>query len=108
MSREIFKLPKYQAIASDILQKIADGTFPVGSKVPSMVELTAQYRVAPNTVGRAIDMLRELGVVESRLGIGTFVLTAEVEQEVSLATRVSQLEAQMAELIGLLTVLKNL
>ncbi|MBF6182633.1 GntR family transcriptional regulator [Nocardia otitidiscaviarum] len=97
MSKSL-RLPKYQGVARDILQKIADGTIAVGSRLPSGTQLAEQYGVALPTISHAIEVLRDMGIVDTRHGIGTFVLTADVNEELSLAARVARLETQVAEL----------
>ncbi|MFI6363172.1 GntR family transcriptional regulator [Nocardia sp. NPDC050630] len=93
---------KYQAIANDLRQKIATGAFEVGGLLPTKAELMAQYSVALNTVDKALDVLRDLGLIESQQGVGTFVRAKEPVQEADLRTRVHQLETQVAELFELL------
>lgn len=93
---------KYQAIAKDLRDKIASGSFVVGDQLPTKAELMSQYGVALNTVDRALDVLRDLGLIESHQGIGTFVRAKDVAEHADIEARVSRLEAQMAELFELL------
>lgn len=63
----------YMQIADDIAAKIADGTLPPESRLPSMTDLAAEYGAARMTVRRAIRELAERGLVTIVRGKGTFV-----------------------------------
>ncbi|MFE3025880.1 GntR family transcriptional regulator [Nocardia tengchongensis] len=93
---------KYQVIATDLREKIAAGVFAVGDQLPTKAELMSQYSVALNTVDRALEVLRDLGLIESHQGVGTFVRAKEATERADLGSRVSRLEAQVAELFELL------
>lgn len=93
---------KYQAIANDLRDKIVAGTYAVGSQLPTKAELMTQYDVALNTVDRALDVLRDLGLIESQQGVGTFVRTANADQKADLEARVKALETQVSELYELI------
>ncbi|MEU6563329.1 GntR family transcriptional regulator [Nocardia nova] len=92
---------KYQVIANDLREKIAAGVFAVDSLLPTKAELMAQYGVALNTVDRALDVLRDLGLIESQQGVGTFVRAKDPAQQADLLARVQHLESQVAELFEL-------
>ncbi|MFD0000763.1 GntR family transcriptional regulator [Nocardia sp. NPDC127526] len=94
--------PKYQAIANDLRDKIVSGVYPVGSQLPTKAELMTTYEVALNTVDKALDVLRDIGLVESHQGVGTFVRTAEIARKADLEARVTHLEAQVTKLFELL------
>jgi GntR family transcriptional regulator, transcriptional repressor for pyruvate dehydrogenase complex len=49
-------------------------TWTVGSKLPSELELSRQLGVGRSTVREALRVLEHLGLVESRSGLGTFVI----------------------------------
>lgn len=66
-------LPKYLQIAGYLRDQIIRGDLPPGSEVPSERELSATWKVARPTAGKALQVLRQQGLVESRRGSGTFV-----------------------------------
>lgn len=66
-------LPKYLQIAGHIRDQIIRGDLAAGSEVPSERELAARWNVARPTASKALDVLRQQGFVESRVGSGTFV-----------------------------------
>lgn len=66
-------LPKYLQIAGHLRDQIVRGDRPAGSEVPSERELAATWNVARPTASKALDVLRQQGYVESRVGSGTYV-----------------------------------
>jgi DNA-binding GntR family transcriptional regulator len=64
--------PSYQ-IAAILRERIQDGTYAPGSRMPSLTDLQGTYGVARNTARRAILILRDEGLVTLRAGWGTFV-----------------------------------
>ncbi|TLF96648.1 GntR family transcriptional regulator [Nocardia cyriacigeorgica] len=73
MSETDASLPKYLRIAEDIRGRIERGELGVGDEVESERELAARWSVARPTAAKALNMLRQSGIVESRRGAGTFV-----------------------------------
>ena len=63
-------------MAEAISKHIADGTHPPGSRVPGIVELSAEFGIAANTAQKALAHLRDTGKVRTELGLGTFVTDA--------------------------------
>lgn len=63
-----------------INEAIMDGTWKPGEKIPSENKLAAQYEVSRVTIRAAIQRLSSLGLLESRQGGGTYVLTPGVER----------------------------
>ncbi|MFF5760767.1 winged helix-turn-helix domain-containing protein [Streptomyces longwoodensis] len=66
--------PLHPQIAEALRKRIADGTYPVGSRLPGVVELSAEFDVAVSTVHRAVATLREEGRIETWSGRGSYVL----------------------------------
>lgn len=99
-----------QRIASMILSETAK----VGEALPSVRSIAADLSVNPLTVTRAYDALVELGVVESRRGMGMFVAEGGREKLLAheratfLDTEWPRLRAQIAALgLDLETLLKE-
>ena len=68
-------MARYREIAEDLRKRIAAGEFPVGSALPTIAALQAHYTVPGlNTVRQAQALLVEDGLIETRQGIGAFVL----------------------------------
>jgi GntR family transcriptional regulator len=67
-------LLKYEEIAESLRVRMAGGEFPPGATLPSGRDLAEQWQVSRATVVKAMDVLRNDGVVEARQGTG-FVVT---------------------------------
>jgi GntR family transcriptional regulator len=61
----------YIQVANDIADRIARAE--LAGRLPAERELAAEYGVAYGTIRRAMEVLRERGLVESVHGRGTFV-----------------------------------
>ena len=68
-------LPRYQKIAFDLASKIASGTYKEGSRLYGRSALAGQYGVSGETVRRAICILEDLGIVESKKGSGVTIIS---------------------------------
>ncbi|MFD9950739.1 GntR family transcriptional regulator [Nonomuraea sp. NPDC059023] len=64
----------YLRIAEDIRREIASGRYAVGEQLPVARELAEQYGVAMMTIGNALGVLRDDGLIETRQGAGSFVI----------------------------------
>ncbi len=65
--------PRYIQLAETLRQRILDGTYPVGARMPTEVDLIEETGYARDTVRAAIRVLRESGWVTVTHGLGTFV-----------------------------------
>lgn len=88
MSRTI----RYRQIADELRARLQNDEFAPGDLLPSESELGAAHQVSRVTVRRALEQLREEGLVDSRQGFGWFRATAPVAQNLSA---LSTLEAQL-------------
>jgi GntR family transcriptional regulator, transcriptional repressor for pyruvate dehydrogenase complex len=67
-----------QAIAK-IKELIASGEFTAGDRLPTERELTRQFGVSRSSLREAVRALALVGVLDSRVGDGTYVTTLEPE-----------------------------
>ena len=65
----------YMQVANDVERRINDGE--ITAKLPGERELAEEYGVAYTTVRRAMEVLRDQGVIITRHGRGTFVRPAK-------------------------------
>lgn len=63
-----------QEVMSDLSEKIRSGYYKPGSKLPTEPEVMAEQGVSRTVVREAISRLQAAGFVETRHGVGTFVL----------------------------------
>lgn len=83
---------RYRQIAAELRHRIASGAYPPGGVLPSEADLGAEFTVSRVTVRRALELLRDDGVVDARQGFGWFVAQEPLRQSLgSLATIESQL-----------------
>lgn len=67
-------IPLYQQVVSLIEREIANGTYKIGDKIPTEAELSEQYSVSRTVIREAIKVMKEKGVVETKVATGTFVI----------------------------------
>ncbi|MDU1358473.1 MAG: GntR family transcriptional regulator, partial [Citrobacter freundii] len=60
-------------IYDQISAKLLDGSWPPGSRLPSEAELTASFNVSRVSVRSAVQRFRDLGIVVTRQGSGSYV-----------------------------------
>ncbi|MFM8945870.1 MAG: GntR family transcriptional regulator, partial [Actinomycetota bacterium] len=83
---------RYRAIAEDVRRRVVDGEYAAGSLLPSEAELGVEFDATRVTVRRALEVLRDEGLVDARQGFGWFVASAPLRQSLGrLATIESQL-----------------
>ena len=84
---------RYQEIADDLRERVR--SVGAGTLLPSESELSAEFDVSRVTIRRALETLREAGLVESRQGFGWYVASAPLQQHLGeLGTIEGQLEAR--------------
>lgn len=64
---------QHQLITRALRDRIADGTYPAGSKIPSIPDLMTEFEVARDTVRDAVAKLAHEGLLTPKQGIGTVV-----------------------------------
>jgi GntR family transcriptional regulator len=80
--------PPYLRIADLLRQRIANGEWTPGDRLPSRAQLAAEYGVGDNVVRRAQENLIAQGVLEGRAGSGTYV--AEPRERVRMVRSLSR------------------
>ncbi|WP_022675659.1 FadR/GntR family transcriptional regulator [Novosphingobium sp. B-7] len=64
----------YQDVARSLVEELAAGRFPLGTRLPAERELALRFDVSRPTVREAMIALEVQGFVEVRLGSGAYVL----------------------------------
>jgi DNA-binding FadR family transcriptional regulator len=76
-------LQKRQSLAKDLVDALTDsinkGHLKVGDKLPSEASIETQFGVSRTVVREAISRLQAAGLVETKHGIGTFILENRVQ-----------------------------
>jgi DNA-binding transcriptional regulator YhcF (GntR family) len=78
-----FSQPKgiYQQIADRIRDRILDGEWSNGDRIPSIREFAVSVGVNPNTVTKSYQALTERRIIENQRGVGYFVV-ADAKQKI--------------------------
>ena len=84
---------RYRTIADELRGRVETGEFGAGSLLPSEAELSAAYGASRVTVRRALEELRQEGLIDARQGLGWFAAADPLRQ--SLA-RLGTIEGQLA------------
>jgi GntR family transcriptional regulator len=79
-------LPLYAQVENVIIDRISNGSWPAGSRLPSEDSLVQEYAVSRTTIRAAIQSLVQRGLVEIRRGKGTFVTHPKITQELTELT----------------------
>ena len=67
-------IPIYIQMIEKIKNDILNGTLVPGEKLPSMQEMAVTMEVNQNTILRAYKDCESLGIIETKRGIGSFVI----------------------------------
>ena len=78
-------LPAYAQLAMLLRGSITAQQLPPGTPLPSEPELVERWRVSRETVRKAMQLLREMGLAETRRGVGHFVSRTPQVHRVQLA-----------------------
>ncbi|MET7551644.1 winged helix-turn-helix domain-containing protein [Streptomyces sp. NPDC005500] len=65
--------PRWRQVAEVIRQRIADGTYAPRTRVPSVLQLQAEFGIAAATGQKVHRALREEGLIYTEPGLGSFV-----------------------------------
>src|SRR5262245_59040279 len=86
--------PRYLRLRDELAESVANGDLAPGAVLPSEGDLAARYAVSRVTVRRALSLLKDQGVVESRQGFGWLVAQKPMRQSLDvLATIEDQIAA---------------
>ena len=98
--------PRY--VVDQVLSSIQDGTLATGARLPSEAKLAELTGVGRTSVREALAALRLMGVIETRVGAGSYVSAAldggssrervagEIAEAISLSTEALQLQEARA------------
>ena len=88
------QVPKYQAIYTNLRQRILDGEFAAGTRLPPQQELADQFGVTLMTLRQAVSSLESDGLVWAARGKGTFVADRPVDIRIgNLSSFAEQMQA---------------
>lgn len=85
---------RYHQIAEELRARVSSGEYAAGRLLPSESDLSAEFSVSRVTVRKALELLRDEGLVNARQGFGWFVAGETVRQPLA---RLSTIEDQMRD-----------
>ena len=83
---------RYHQIADELRVRVSSGEYAAGRLMPSESELSGEFSVSRVTVRKALEVLRDEGLVSARQGFGWFVAGETVRQPLA---RLATIEDQM-------------
>ena len=72
------QLPVYIQIHDQIKSEIEQGIWKIGDRLPSERELAVKFNVSRMTLRQAIQNLADEGILERKIGSGTYVARKDV------------------------------
>ncbi len=85
---------RYHGIADELRTRVSSGTYAAGRVLPSESEMSAEFGVSRVTIRKALEILRDEGLVDARQGFGWFVAGKQVRQPLG---RLATIEDQMRD-----------
>ncbi|UQS84366.1 GntR family transcriptional regulator [Bombilactobacillus thymidiniphilus] len=79
-------MPIYVQIHNTIKQDIAAGKWKIGQRIPSERELATSFKVSRMTLRQAVQTLVDEGILQRKVGSGTFVARQKVQEKMSGTT----------------------
>ncbi len=74
-------LPRYRQLTATLRDAIASGEYPVGSLLPTEIEISRRFGVSRHTVRDALRILNSAGLIQRRRRIGTIVMAQSETKE---------------------------
>lgn len=74
-------IPVYKQIVQNVLDGIEQKKISVGMKMPSIHKMCEEFKLAPGTIIRAYEELRQMGIVSSMQGKGYYISSIQVNQK---------------------------
>lgn len=102
-----YEKPRYLVIAEALIERIASGEWAVGERLPGTAALMEQYDVPSfNTIASALSVLRRQGLIRTRQGSGTWLIS--LTPSMTVADALLEVEKAIAALEVARAVLRDL
>lgn len=85
---------RYRTIADELRRQLTAGDLGAGRLLPSEAELGDTFAASRVTIRRALELLRDEKLIDSRQGLGWFVAIAPVRQSTA---RLGTIESQLSD-----------
>ncbi|MER8004738.1 winged helix-turn-helix domain-containing protein [Streptomyces sp. NPDC094149] len=67
------EVPRWRQVYAVLDERIADGTYPPGGRLPSVVDVCGEFGISQVTARKVLAELRKAGLAVMYPGVGTFV-----------------------------------
>ncbi|KAF1295767.1 GntR family transcriptional regulator [Enterococcus sp. JM4C] len=84
-------LPVYIQIHDQLKEEIENGLWKIGDRLPSERELSVKFGVSRMTLRQAIQTLSDEGILERKIGSGTYVAREKVQEKMSGTTSFTEI-----------------
>ncbi|MGE5394197.1 MAG: GntR family transcriptional regulator [Candidatus Saccharibacteria bacterium] len=74
-------VPMYKQIVQSVLEGIEEKNVTIGMKMPSIHKIGKEFGLAPGTIIRAYDELREMSIITSLQGKGYYISSIKINQK---------------------------
>ena len=81
MNTEKVTISQYRRIAIDIAENIVNGKYMQGEKLLGRSVLASHYKVSPETIRKAVFLLKDVGIVETEKGSGIEIVSPQKAEE---------------------------
>ena len=89
----------YRKIAIDIAKNVADGNYIEGQKLFGRSVLASQYKVSPETVRKAVYILKDMGILETEKGSGVEVISiSKAKDFIERCTEIESIAAAKSDI----------
>ncbi len=85
---------RYHGIADELRLRVSSGVYAAGRLLPSESVMSVEFSVSRVTIRKALEILRDEGLVKARQGFGWFVAGKPVQQPLG---RLATIEDQMRD-----------
>ena len=90
---EYSKTPKYQQIVNSVVAGLEQGKIKVDEKLPSVNQMLIEFDISRDTVVRAYDLLKEMGIITSVPGKGYYLQSTNFKQKARVFLLFNKLSA---------------
>ncbi|WP_071131129.1 GntR family transcriptional regulator [Enterococcus timonensis] len=84
-------VPVYIKIHDQLKNEIEKGLWQVGDRLPAERELAVRFKVSRMTLRQAIQTLADEGILERKVGSGTFVASEKVQEKMTGTTSFTEI-----------------
>lgn len=81
MNTEKVVMSLYRQIAIDIAENIVNGKYTQGKKLFGRSVLASYYKVSPETIRKAVFLLKDVGIVETEKGRGIEIISKQKAED---------------------------